>query len=269
MSYWANKVAIVTGGTAGLGREIVGEFLRHDARVVVAARNSQRLRRMIDELKLAGQDVLGIETDVTQPAAVEQLVAETMRHFGRLDVLVNNVGQSDRGRVIETSAERFLELFETNFLSVVHCTQAAMPHLLATKGHVINIGSLAAKSAARFLGAYPASKFPLAAYSQQLRLELGPEGLHVLLVCPGPLTRDDAGHRYAAASGDLPASAQQPGGGVKLKTIPPADLAAWILRACERRQPELVVPAKARLLFAISQLFPTLGDWLVRKNSRG
>ena len=75
---------------------------------------------------------------------------------------------------------------ELNLLGLVRMTRAAAPHLLAAKGHLVNIGSLAGKSATRFMGAYPASKFAVSAYSQQLRLELEPEGLHVLLVCPGP-----------------------------------------------------------------------------------
>ena len=168
---------------------------------------------------------------------------------------------------IETSADKFRELFELNFLSLVRCTQAAAPHLIAARGHVVNIGSLAGKSAARYLGAYPASKFPVSAYSQQLRLELGPQGLHLLLVCPGPIARLDAGQRYEAAN--LPPEARQPGGGVALPGIPPEELAAKILRACERRQAELVIPGKARWLFAIAQLSPSWGDWIVRKMTKG
>ena len=128
--------------------------------------------------------------------------------------------------------------------------------------------SLAAKSASRYLGAYPASKFPLAAYAQQMRLEQGPLGLHTLLVCPGPIRRDDAGSRYDSKAGDLPAAARQPGGGVKLKGIDPDWLARRILMACENRQAELVVPGRAKLLFAISQLWPALGDWIVTRMTK-
>jgi short-subunit dehydrogenase len=137
--------------------------------------------------------------------------------------------------------------------------------LVNTRGHVVQVGSLSSKTASRHLGAYPASKFPLAAYAQQLRLELAPQGLHCLLVCPGPIRREDAGSRYDAAAGNLPPEARQPGGGVKLKGIDPEWLAGRILSACERRQAELIVPARAKLLFAISQLWPTLGDWIVKR----
>ena len=79
--------------------------------------------------------------------------------------------------------------------------------------------------ASRYLGAYPVSKFAVAAYTHQLRLELGPQGLHVLLVCPGPIARPDAGQRYSGEAADLPASAQKPGGGVRLKGLDPDELA--------------------------------------------
>ena len=79
--------------------------------------------------------------------------------------------------------------------------------------------------------------------------------------------RDDAGHRYASESKDIPESAQRPGGGAKLDAIDPVKLAAQVLTACERRQPELVVPAKARWLFAVSQLWPTLGDEILRRKT--
>jgi hypothetical protein len=89
----------------------------------------------------------------------------------------------------------------------------------------------------------------------------------VLLVCPGPLARPDEGSRYDGQTKNLPESVRKPGAGVKINTLSPDYMAQRILRACQRRQPELVVPAKARLLFAISQLFPSLGDWIVRKMS--
>ena len=104
-------------------------------------------------------------------------------------------------------------------------------------------------------------------YSQQLRLELGPEGLHVLLVCPGPIKRDDERLYPLEGLEDVPDRARQPGAGVKVGRIPPQKLARAILRACERRRPEIVMPGKARLLFAVAQLWPRLGDWLVRRNT--
>jgi short-subunit dehydrogenase len=121
--------------------------------------------------------------------------------------------------------------------------------------------------AGAYLGAYPASKFAVAAYSQQLRLELEPRGLHVLLVCPGPLQREDAGRRYDQQAQGLPAAARRPGGGARLKAIDPLALGQRIVRACQRRERELVVPGKVRWLAALAELSPAWADWLIRRKT--
>ena len=266
MSHWHDKVAVITGGSAGLGLAIAKAFARAGGKVVIAALDDGQFEPALADLRSLGT-AEGMAGDVTEPADVERLVTRVRDLHGRLDVLVNCAGKSARGTILDTTVEDFLELLDLNFFAMVRCIRAAAPLLLESHGHIVNIGSLAAKTASRYLGAYPVSKHAVAAYTQQLRLELLPQGLHVLLVCPGPLTRPDSGRRYDEQTKDLPEAVRQPGGGVKLKTISPDYVAQRILRACERRQPEIVVPAKARLLFAMSQLFPSLGDWIVRKKS--
>jgi short-subunit dehydrogenase len=236
--------------------------------VVITARDQEQLAAAAKSLSTSDRVCGWLPADVTQTDQVEALVAEVVRMHGQLDLLVNCAGKSDRGEVAATSPDQFRELIDLNFLSAVRATRAALPHLLTSRGSVVHIGSLAAKAAGRYLGAYPASKFPLSAYAQQLRLELGPQGLHVLLVCPGPIRRDDAGSRYDAQAATLPAAARQPGGGVKLKGIDSEWLAGRILTACERRQAELVIPAKAKLLFALGQLWPSLGDWIITRMTK-
>jgi uncharacterized protein len=213
----------------------------------------------------SGGRVLPVVADVNHQEQVDRLFQRAIDEYGRLDALVNCVGVSSRGRAIDTTPEDFARTIDINLLTAVRCTRAAAPHLLQSRGHLVNIGSLSGKTASRYLGAYPASKFALTAYTQQLRLELAPEGLHVLLVLPGPIARDDAGIRYAKQAASLPTSASKPGGGVKLKGIDPQMLAGRILDACERRRPELMVPGRARLLFALQQISPRLGDWLLQR----
>jgi len=267
MDFWRDKVVVVTGGSSGLGRVIAEAFAAAGAKVVIAGLEPDAVQRAAAEIGAARGDVLGIPADVTRQEDVDRLFARALERFGRLDVLVNCAGRSMRGKLIDTTPEQFRELMELNLLATVRCTRAAVPHLLKQRGHVVNIGSLAAKSAARWVGAYPATKHAVAGYSQQLRLELGPEGLHVLLVCPGPIARKEPRLYPLEGLEDLPERARRPGAGIKLKGIPPEKLARAILRACERRRPELVMPAKARLLFAMSQLCPRLGDWIVRKST--
>ncbi len=269
MSSWSGKVVIVTGGSSGLGPHDRGHVRRTRAQVVIAAHGADALQQTAAELSRHGNSVTAIVTDVTRQDSVDALIAQTIARFGRIDVLVNNAGRSSRRGVLETTPEDFAALVELNLLGLVRMTRAAAPHLLATKGHLVNIGSLAGKSATRFMGAYPASKFAVSAYSQQLRLELEPEGLHVLLVCPGPIAHDEPraadSERAREDVGDIPESARKPGAGAKVKLLRPDVLAEKIVHACESRQPELVLPGKARLLFAISALSPRWGDWLVRK----
>ncbi len=174
-----------------------------------------------------------------------------------------------RGKVLDTTPEQFRDLMELNLIALVRCTRAAVPHLLRQRGHVVNIGSLAGKSAVRWVGAYPATKHAVAAYSQQLRLELGPQGLHVLLVCPGPIRRRDARLYPLAGLEDVPESARGPGAGVHVPDVRPERLARAILTACRRRRPELVIPAQGphplrsfSTLAERGRLDPAVGDEL-------
>ncbi len=267
MSYWREKTASVTGGSSGLGLVLAGAFARAGANVVLAARDPAKLEAA--RKSLPPERVLAMPADVTDPTQLRWLVEKTRDQLGRLDPFFPCAGISDRGGALQTPPERYRELWELNFLSAVHVAQATAESLIESQGHLGFIGSLASKTASRYLGAYPASKFPLAALAQQLRLELGPQGVHVLLACPGPIARQDSGSRYDSLAADLPPEARRPGGGVKLKGISPEKLAQQILNACRRRTPELVVPGRARLLFALQQLWPSLGDWILRRSSSG
>lgn len=264
MAYWKGKSAVVTGGSSGLGLAIAQQLVEAGAQVAIVGRNPNRLETAAETLRANPRGtVLTIRADITQPPEVARAMESALAAFGKLDLLVNCAGSSARGEVLSTTVEDFRKLMELNFFALVECTRAALPHLLESDGHIVNVGSLAAKCASRFMGGYAASKFAVAAYSQQLRLELTERGLHVLLVCPGPIARDEP--RVYAGSEQLPEAARKPGAGVKVGKIRPEWLAARILQACESRKAELVVPWKARLLFAMAQLSPACGDWILRK----
>jgi short-subunit dehydrogenase len=239
--------------------------------VAIVARGEAALESTASELASLGGNALSIAADVTSLADVARVSATIASAWGGLDMLCHCAGRSMRGTVLGTTPDEFRDLWQTNFLSTLLCAQTFAPSLVASRGHLVLVGSLATKVASAYLGAYPASKFPLAALAQQLRLEVDQQGLHTLLVCPGPIARDAhaAGARYAADAPEVPASAQKPGGGAKVKAIDPEWLADKVLRACEQRKAELVVPRRARLLFAVSQLSPTLGDWFLRRFTTG
>ncbi len=130
----------------------------------------------------------------------------------------------------------------------------------------MNIGSLASKVGARYIGGYAIAKHALAGMTQQLRLELKPRGIHVGLVSPGPIRRDDAGQRYNKSMEEgLPTQASAPGGGTRLKGLAPERVADAVLRCIESRKPDIVLPGYLRLLIATGHAFPRLGDWLLLK----
>jgi short-subunit dehydrogenase len=268
MSYWRSKRAVITGGSSGLGRALAEALVVRGARVAIVARGQEALDRTAVELSSAGGEVVTIEADVTNGADFERVATTIHERWGGVDFFCHSAGRSMRGDVLTTSPDSFRELWELNFLSAVRGAQLFADSLCQSRGHLVLIGSLASKVAPRYLGAYPASKFPLAALAQQLRLEMGPRGAHILLVCPGPIARDTAVPRYVTNSADVPDAAMRPAGGAKVGAISPTDLAERILQACERRRSELIVPARARLLFILSQLSPTLGDWLLAKNTQ-
>jgi NAD(P)-dependent dehydrogenase (short-subunit alcohol dehydrogenase family) len=258
-----DKVFLVTGASEGLGRAIAEAFSEAGAKVVMAARGEEALQEAAAAIRARGRECLAVPADVSRDEDVAALVARTVEHYGRLDGLVNNVGVSMRGTALETPVDEYRRLLELNLLTSVRCTRAAASQLIEHRGHLVNIGSLSGKIASRWLGAYPASKFALSAYTQQLRLELAPRDVHVLLVSPGPIAREKPRTYGADKQPALPEEARRPGGGAKIKAIDPCWLARRIVRACQRREPDLVVPAKARLLFALMQLSPRLGDWVL------
>ncbi|WP_164103867.1 SDR family NAD(P)-dependent oxidoreductase [Candidatus Laterigemmans baculatus] len=277
-------VALVTGGSAGLGRQIAAALWAAGYHVVVVGRSQQKLEQARERLlaeatadpPLSGSSqtpadsglpqVVAIAADVGDPEEVARAFADAVNRFGRLDVLVNNVGMSDRGTVENLTAERLQTLIAANVTTALLCSQAALPALEASRGTIVNIGSLAAKVGARYLGGYPAAKHALAGLTQQMRLEWKPRGVHVALLNPGPIRRDDEGKRYEsqlAADSGLPEQAARPGGGTRVKGLPPQQVAAEVVRIVRRRSPDVLRPSYLRPLVAIGHLWPSLGDWLL------
>ena len=265
MTYWKNKTVIVTGGSNGLGRQLALNFARNQAFVFVLARNEARLKQMAEEALLEGLQIAWRVADVTDDQSVQDAVTEIIRRRGAIDVWINNVGKSTRVALTECGVEEYKKQMEVNFYSSVRCSLAALPHLAETSGQLVNIGSLTCKTGWPYVAPYSASKHALAAFHHQLRLE-GPSNINYLLVCTGPIQRPDAGERYRDQAAGLPESANRPGGGVRLRGIPPEKLAEKIERSCRRRKKELIVPSYTRIAFAISQLSPGLGDLLLKRS---
>lgn len=267
MAKWNNKVVVVTGGSKGLGFEIARAFGLAGARVVLLARTESDL---IDATKRLSDEKIESDffvTDVSSDKSVELVFGDIGKKFGQIDVLVNNVGKSTRANIEELDLDEAIELMDINYFSALRCTKFALPEILNSHGHIVNIGSLVSKTPWPFMTPYTVSKQALAALNHQLRIELG-DRLHSMLVCCGPITRSDSGKRYEEQSAALPESASRPGAGAKVKTICPIQLSQQIVVACEKRKAELIVPYKAKMLFILSSLSTRLGDWFLKKSQK-
>jgi short-subunit dehydrogenase len=185
-----------------------------------------------------------------------------------IDLLVQTVGKSQRGRLLDLKSTDLQEMLDANLVSSLNAIQCFTPYLSQPGGRLVLIGSLASRFAPRFLGAYALSKHALAALAQQSRLELADLGIHVLLACPGPVARPDAGARYELPdTSQIPVSASLPGGGARLAGLDPHHLVTDILLAAARKKTEIIRPRRARLLQIVAAIAPALGDRLLRNNS--
>ncbi|MGB0595227.1 MAG: SDR family NAD(P)-dependent oxidoreductase [Rubripirellula sp.] len=265
MSADNRPVAVVTGGSAGLGLVIAKTLLCNGFRVVIVGRDAGRLESAV--MMLGGPEHEGVlfqVCDLTQRSEVEGLIAFVSQSVGRLDVLVNCVGASDRGLIENLEVKHLENLWHQNVVTALLCSQFALPLLEASSGTIVNIGSLASKVGARYIGGYSTAKHALAGMTQQMRLELKPRGIHVALVSPGPIARTDAGERYRESiDSTLPPQASAPGGGTRVKGLQPERVAAAVMRCINRRAVDVVLPGHLRILIALGHAFPRLGDWLL------
>ncbi|RCV57804.1 SDR family NAD(P)-dependent oxidoreductase [Marinitenerispora sediminis] len=179
----AGRVWFVTGASRGLGRAFTEAALAAGDRVVAVARSVERLEPLVAEY---GGRLHVLPLDVTDRAAVHATVDEAVRHFGRLDVVVNNAGFLAVGAVEEMTEELARAQMETNFFGALWVNQAVAPHLRAQRGgRVLQISSIGALGGFPFTGLYSASKFALEGMSEALAAELAPFGVHVTIVEPG------------------------------------------------------------------------------------
>lgn len=182
------RVWLITGAGRGLGRAFTEEAVRRGDKVIAAVR-SEPARR---ELSAAyGDAVLAVSVDVTDRAAVHVTVEQGAKHFGRIDVLVNNAGYGLSGGVEEISEAQAREQMDVNFFGALWCTQAVLPVMRAQQaGHIFQISSLGGLIALPNTGCYSASKWALEGLSDSLAQEVVGFGIHVTIVEPGPFRSD-------------------------------------------------------------------------------
>lgn len=204
-----DRVVLVTGSSRGLGFAIAERFAREGNRLVLTARKSDELVAARDRLLkrraiLSEEDVLLVPADLTDQSQARNLVEHTIRHFGRIDVLVNNAGIIEVGPVEDQPIQAYRDAMETNFFAGLYVIQAALPFMLQRNrlkpAAIVNIGSIGGKVAVPHMLPYTASKFALVGFSEGLHAELRHKGVRVTTVCPGLMRT--GGHVHAKFVGD-------------------------------------------------------------------
>ena len=252
------KVVIVTGASSGIGKALVYEFAKRGAKIVMAARNLEELEKIEQELKEKNVESLLVQTDVTKESDCKILVEKTIEHFGKLDILVNNAGISMRAMFDELDLDVIHRVMDVNFWGTVNCTRFAIPYLLASKGSLVGIISVAG-----FLGlpgrtGYSASKFAVRGFLNTLRVENLKRGLHVLVAAPG-FTASNIRKTALTATGSQ--QGESPRAENKMMTA--ERCAEIIVNGIEKRKREIVMTlVEGKISVFLSKWWPSLLDKL-------
>ena len=187
VDYFRNKVIVITGASSGIGLASARNFASMGARLVLASRNLGKLEEIAKELSAVShqRSVLCVKTDVTKEEDCKNLIDQTVRHFGKIDVLVNNAGISMRAVFKDLDLTVMKSLMDTNFWGTVYCTKYALPYLLKSKGSVVGVISTAGYVGLPARTGYSASKFAVRGFLETLRIEHLYDGLHVMIFAPG------------------------------------------------------------------------------------
>ncbi|MBF0279716.1 MAG: glucose 1-dehydrogenase [SAR324 cluster bacterium] len=189
----SGKVAVVTGGSSGIGLGMARGLAKAHASVAIAARNLSGLENAEQELQSLGAETLAIVADMEDPQSPEKMVGQVVDHFGRLDILVNNAGSTVRKRPESLTLDDWNKVINLNLTSVFLCAQAAYPHLKKSgHGKIINNGSMASLFGMPFAAAYGSSKGGIVQLTQSLATAWADDNIQVNVILPGwidtPLT---------------------------------------------------------------------------------
>lgn len=255
MDAFKNKVAVVTGGSDGIGKALVELLLNSGASVSTCGRSRDKFKQL--ESNYTGYP-LHIETaDVSKEEDCKRLIDATIAVFGKIDLLINNAGISMRALVQDTELDTIRKVMDINFWGTVYCTKYALPFITQQKGAVVGVSSIAGYRGLPGRSGYSASKFAVQGWLEALRTEMLHSGVHVMWVCPGFTTsniRNVALNNEARPHGETPMDE-----GTMMSA---AECALHILEAVEKRKRTLVLTFTGKRTVFMQKFFPGLADKL-------
>jgi short-subunit dehydrogenase len=251
---------LITGASQGIGRALAVEAARQGAHVLAAARSADLLTALATEVRATGGVLETVVADVTSADDRAAMAGAALRHFGGLDVLINNAGIGATGHFAEAGPERLRLMMEVNFFGLTETTRACLPLLkLGRTPAILNVGSIAGKRGIPARSEYSATKFAVQGFSEALRAELAKDNVDVIVVSPG-LTQTNFSHNMIEQKARLQMD--------HLRGMTSEEAARQTLRALARGRDETVLTWQGRLLVWVSRFLPRLADRIARRKVR-
>lgn len=251
------QVIVITGASSGIGRATAREAARRGARVVLAARNASDLEEAAEECRRAGGEAIAVPTDVTDLRQVEALARRAVETFGRIDTWVNNAAVTLYGTFVDTPAEDFRRIMDVNFMGQIHGAKAALPHLEASGGALICVGSVLSDRGAPLQSGYSATKHAIKGCIDGLRVELAKDGSPVRLTLIKPASINTPFFEKARTHMSVQPRPIAP-------VYSPEAVANAILHAAVSNEQELYVGGAGKLLSIANRISPRLVDLQLR-----
>lgn len=264
MESFAGKIVVLTGASEGIGRALAHELARARTRLVLSARNAERLTSLADECRALGSSALVVPADASQREDCEALADAALAHFGAIDMLVLNAGSTMWSRLDELEDVDLLErLMRTNYLGAAWLTRRALPALVASRGRIVAIASLAGLAGVPTRTGYAASKHAMFGFFDSLRIELADRGVSVTVIAPD-FVRSEI-HRRAIGPDGRPLGAS-PMVGKKIMTAEAC--ARIIVEAALARRRLVITSVRGRAMRWLKLLAPSLVDALAARAIR-
>lgn len=262
-TYFEQKVVIITGSSTGIGKSLAILLGAYGAKIVLNARNPEKLAATEQELKRAAIDVIGIAADVTVETECVRLINSALQHFGKIDVLVNNAGVSMRGNLAHIVTKVVSDIFNINAIAPIILSQLALPYIKQSKGSLVFISSLAGLRGLPDISIYSASKMSLNAIAGSLRVEHYEDEIHIGLIYVG-ITEIEIGKTAIGHDGSDVLLNQRKG----LFTNSTLEVAKKIAENIAVRKKQTVIGFSGKIYFLLVRYFPELVEFLLIRSQK-